>query len=42
MENLVKNIIEIKFRGKILGEIFKYNIIIILGVKLVLGKNLLV
>lgn len=39
MENPVKNIIEIKFRGKISGEIFKYIKIIISGVKSASGKN---
>lgn len=39
MENPVKNIIEIKFRGKISGEIFKYITIIISGVKSASGKN---
>lgn len=33
MDNPVKNIIEIKFRGKISGEIFKYITITISGVK---------
>lgn len=39
MENPVKNIIEIKFRGKVSGEIFKYITIIISGVKSASGKN---
>lgn len=39
MENPVKNIIEIKFRGKISGEIFKYITIIISGVKSASGKK---
>lgn len=42
MENPVKNIIEIKFRGNISGEIFKYITIIISGVKSASGKNSLV